>query len=273
MIQFFLTISRKSKQHMNEERQETIELTELTKPQRRVLGVLLEKAFTTPEYYPLTLKALTTGSNQKSNRSPTSSYSEDARSETLEELREMGLVGFVHTESGRSERYRHYMRHKFDFTERQLAVLTELLLRGRQQMGELRSRANRMVAIEGQTELREELRGLMELDLVRSSGALGKRGVEIDHSLYLPKEQQSNDLSQNVEPSSQQEAASPVVAEAVYPVSQPPSRDDESTVLLEEKIEQLSEENRQRKSDLAELQNQLSDLTTQFENLRSELGC
>jgi len=113
-----------------QEEKKLLNITELSKPQRRVLGVLLEKAFTTPDQYPLTLKAITTGCNQKSNRDPISNYSESQVFETLESLREIGVAAVIHSESGRSERYRHYMRHRFNFTEPQLAILTELWLRG-----------------------------------------------------------------------------------------------------------------------------------------------
>lgn len=157
---------------------------ELTRAQARVLGVLVEKAFTTPEYYPLTLKAIAAGCNQKSNRSPITNYGADAVEETLEELRNLGLVAEVHTESGRTARYRHYMRKRYPFSEAQLAIVTELLLRGRQQLGELRSRASRMVAIEGLDQLREELHGLQEGGWVTSSGPLERRGVEVDHGFY-----------------------------------------------------------------------------------------
>ncbi|HAW30128.1 MAG TPA: DUF480 domain-containing protein, partial [Planctomycetaceae bacterium] len=88
----------------------------MSRQQRRVIGVLLEKAFTTPDQYPLTLKAVTTGCNQKSNRDPVSNYSESQVFETLDSLREMGLVAVIHSDSGRTERYRHYMRRRFNFT-------------------------------------------------------------------------------------------------------------------------------------------------------------
>ena len=67
---------------------------ELTRAQRRVLGVLIEKGFTTPDSYPLTLKAVTAGCNQKSNRDPVTNYSEDAVEDVLDELRQLGLVAF-----------------------------------------------------------------------------------------------------------------------------------------------------------------------------------
>src|SRR5690606_30207449 len=104
------------------------------------------------------------------------------------QLREMGLVAVVHTESGRTERYRHYMRKRFTLSEPQLAILTELLLRGRQSIGDLRARASRMVAINSLDELREALRGLMGLHHVVATGDLDRRGVEVDHNFYTAGE-------------------------------------------------------------------------------------
>ncbi|MGE0374623.1 MAG: DUF480 domain-containing protein [Planctomycetaceae bacterium] len=161
---------------------------QLTRAQRRVLGVLVEKAFTTPEYYPLTLKAVTTGCNQKSNRSPITNYSEDAVEESLDELRKLGLAAVVHTESGRTERYRHFMRQRYPFTEPQLAVITELLLRGRQQLGELRSRASRMVPIDSLDDLRADLQTLTDQGYIQSNGPLERRGIEVDHTFHEPHE-------------------------------------------------------------------------------------
>ncbi|MBM4076489.1 MAG: DUF480 domain-containing protein, partial [Planctomycetes bacterium] len=81
-----------------------IPLTPLSRKQRRVLGVLVEKAFTVPDQYPLTLKATTTACNQKNNREPVTNYSEDDVAESLEQLQALGFVGCLHTESGRTER-------------------------------------------------------------------------------------------------------------------------------------------------------------------------
>lgn len=169
---------------IEEPEQDAPPITELSKAQRRVLGTLLEKAFTTPEAYPLTVKALTAGCNQKSNRHPLTEYSEDDVLDVLDQLRQMGLVAVVHTETGRTERFRHYMRKRFTFSEPQLAVLTELLLRGRQSIGDLRSRASRMVAIESLDELRVALRGLLEQKYVQANTGLERRGVEVDHNFY-----------------------------------------------------------------------------------------
>lgn len=162
----------------------------LNKKERRVLGVLIEKSLTTPEYYPLTLKALATGCNQKSNRAPLSNYDEFELEEVLDGLRKRNLVSAVQTAGGRAERFRHRLREVTSLNGPQLAIMGELLLRGRQQLGELRSRASRMTAIESLQELREELTELMKANYVQASGELQRRGIEVDHALYTEAEQQ-----------------------------------------------------------------------------------
>ncbi len=163
---------------------------QFTRGQRRVLGVLLEKAFTTPDVYPLTLKACTSGCNQKNNRDPVTNYSEEQVREILDELREVGVAAVVHTDGGRAERFRHYMRKRYTFSEVQLAVITELLLRGRQQPGELRTRASRMTPIDSQETLRSALADLQAQGYVQANGPLDRRGVEVDHTFYLEGEHQ-----------------------------------------------------------------------------------
>lgn len=164
------------------------EIKELTSLQRRVIGVLMEKASTTPDQYPLTLKALTSGCNQKSNRAPVTHHSEDTILATVDELRDMLLVAEVFTDGGRAARYRHYMRYRYDFSETQFAIIAELLLRGAQQPGELRTRASRMIRIESQQSLRSDLSSLHEKGFVRISGPLEQRGVTVDHTFYPSSE-------------------------------------------------------------------------------------
>jgi len=163
---------------------------QLDRRQRRVLGVLLEKAFTTPDVYPLTVKACTSGCNQKSNRDPVTNYTEEQVREILDELREVGVAAVVHTDGHRAERFRHYMRKRYSFSEVQLAVLTELILRGRQQPGELRTRASRMTPIDSQEILKTALTELQSQGYVQSNGPLDRRGVEVDHTFYLAGENQ-----------------------------------------------------------------------------------
>ena len=163
------------------------QIRELATIQRRVIGVLMEKASTTPDQYPLTLKSLTSGCNQKSNRDPVTSHSEGTVLSTIDELREMGLVAEVFTDGGRAARYRHYMRYRFDFSEAEFAIIAELLLRGGQQPGELRTRAGRMVRIDSQESLRNNLVSLQKKGFVRANGPLDRRGVIVDHMYYPPK--------------------------------------------------------------------------------------
>ena len=227
-------------------------VTILSKPQRRVLGVLIEKGITTPEYYPLTLKALTTGCNQKNNRSPLSEYSEDDVERTVNQLRELGLAAVVHTESGRSERYRHYARKRFPFSEPQLAIMTELWLRGRQSVGDLRTRASRMHDIPTLEQLRDELKSLQALGLVQANGPLDSRGVEVDHNFYKPEENKKLTLGDFSSASVRDE---PDTASRSRPAA---PTDDSRMTALEQSV--------------AELTAQLSQLSDRFEALRRELG-
>jgi len=166
-------------------------LTMLTAPQRRVIGVLLEKSLTTPQNYPLSLNAVTTGCNQKSNRDPMVEYVEEETDRFLEELKGLQLVTVVYPASGRVEKYRQELSSLLDLDGQEMAVLGELLLRGSQAVGELRSRASRMKPIEGLAELDAVLGRLAarEHPLVRRLTAEGvKRGARYTHNLYSPDE-------------------------------------------------------------------------------------
>ncbi len=250
---------------MSDSTSELIPLKELSRKQRRVLGVLLEKAFTVPDQYPMTVKAITTGCNQKNNRDPVSNYSEDDVLDTLNDLQKLGFVGCLHTESGRTERYRHYMRHRTKLTEQQLAIITELLLRGRQQLGELRTRASRMVAIETQEALRQSLQGLMELEMVLANGQLERRGIEVDHNLYPSGENHDRLTMLADEPDS--EPAAPRMAAAPRPehhVSLDP--------LVADRLEALESQVRELKDELASVRSEFRDVLDRFEDLRRQLG-
>lgn len=248
-----------------QEEKELLKITELSKPQRRVLGVLLEKAFTTPDQYPLTLKAITTGCNQKSNRDPISHYSESQVFETLETLRETGIVAVVHSESGRTERYRHYMRHRFNFTEPQLAILTELWLRGRQTMGELRGRASRMVPIDSLDQLRAEFKSLLDQNYVQSNGSIERRGIEVDHNWYKESERKKLGFESSLESESAKDENGPHNQPAVNT-----SSSDESSLL--QMIEQLQTENQSMKQQIEMLTESVQVLSQQLTELKQELG-
>lgn len=241
------------------------QIRELPKIQRRVVGVLMEKAFTTPDQYPLTLKATTTACNQKSNRSPLASYSEGDVQDALDAMREDLLVAEVFTDGGRAPRYRHYMRHKFDFSEAQFAIIAELLLRGRQQPGELRTRASRMVKIESQEQLRQELAGLQEKGYLQASGPLERRGVEVDHTFYLPKEGKdiaaSPAASADGEPTHDQSLA-----------AQKPEALPVDTAAVEEKLGQLHTTIKEQAETIRGLESVIADLDDRLQRLERDLG-
>ena len=120
---------------------------ELTLPQQRVLGVLIEKSLALPAYYPMTLNAITAGCNQKQNRDPVMDLSEGDVAKTVHELQEMRLVTLAPPSSGaRSNRFAHDAHNLFGWDRPQQALMAELLLRGPQTAGELRTRAGRMSA-------------------------------------------------------------------------------------------------------------------------------
>jgi uncharacterized protein len=254
-------------------------LKELSKGQRRVLGVLLEKAFTTPEQYPLTPKSLTAGCNQKNNRAPLANYTEDDALQYVDELREMGLVAVVHTESGRTERFRHYMRKRYQFSEAQLAIITELLLRGRQSVGDLRARASRMTPIDSLEELREALRGLQAQDLVQADGPLDRRGVEVDHNLYPPREGNTLTYRETVDddagdgelpPPRTTTAAKPAVISGPHTISSPSV--SESAAKMDGAIAELRAENAELREAVESLQQEISRLSEIVERLQRDLG-
>jgi uncharacterized protein YceH (UPF0502 family) len=114
----------------------------------RVAGVLAEKAMATPDQYPLSLRALTTGCNQKTGRDPVTELSERQVSEALERLQRRRLVGTSSGAGSRVVKYRHLLDHELGVSPRELAVLAVLMLRGAQTPGELRGRTARLVDFE-----------------------------------------------------------------------------------------------------------------------------
>ncbi|MCC7424611.1 MAG: DUF480 domain-containing protein [Planctomycetaceae bacterium] len=268
---------------MEESNEKFPPVTVLSKAQRRVLGVLVEKGLTVPDSYPMTLKALTTGCNQKNNRDPITEYTEDDVTETIEQLRQMGLVVVVHTESGRTERYRHYLRHRIPLSEPQVAILTELLLRGRQQPGELRTRASRMVTIESQDVLRTELQGLIDRKLAQTNGPIDRRGVEVDHNLYKPSESRTlaplpaeSEVPRPAPASAP--ASAPRPANAISPSATPQAAsptgiaDSGRLTALETEIQRLRSESKELRSEVDSLREDLRVAESRIEDLRRALG-
>jgi uncharacterized protein YceH (UPF0502 family) len=154
--------------------------------QRRVLGVLIEKAKTTPENYPMSLNALRAGCNQKSNRSPLMQLGESQVEEALESLRQFGAAVQVQG-GGRVDRYRHLAYEWLGVEKVELAVMAELLLRGSQTVGELRGRAARMEPIKDLSELMPTLQSLQSKGLIVYLTPPG-RGAVVTHALYQDRE-------------------------------------------------------------------------------------
>ncbi len=160
----------------------------LTAHERRVLGVLVEKAKTTPEYYPLTIAAIVTGANQKSNRDPVTNFDADDVEDILTGLRKKGAAIMVEA-GGRVVRYKHTLYDWLKVNKVELAVVAELLLRGSQTEGDLRSRASRMEPLPDLGSLQEVLESLASKNLVVYLTPPGvRRGVVVTHNLYPPNE-------------------------------------------------------------------------------------
>jgi uncharacterized protein YceH (UPF0502 family) len=153
---------------------------------RRVAGVLVEKAKTTPNAYPITLNAAVTGCNQKSNRWPMMNLEPADVEESLDRLRELGAVGLIQGH-GRVSKYRHYLYEWLGVDKVELAVMAELLLRGPQTEGELRGRVSRMEPIADLPALRLLLASLKAKRLVIPLTPEG-RGHVVTHALYSQRE-------------------------------------------------------------------------------------
>ena len=187
---------------------------------RRVLGVLVEKAKTTPDVYPMTINAITTASNQKSNRHPKMELSHDDVDEALEELRELGAVAEIQGD-GRKPKYRHKLYEWMGVDKVEIAVMAELLLRGEQTLGDLRARASRMEKIDGQSELKPIVQQLIDRHLMLPLTPAG-RGQIVTHNLYLAEElaKLERNLTSNHENQSEPESApAPTVHVAPSPQS------------------------------------------------------
>ncbi|MDJ0923696.1 MAG: YceH family protein [Acidimicrobiia bacterium] len=115
----------------------------LNQRELRVLGCLIEKSMTTPDYYPMTINALQTACNQKSNRDPVVDYAEDEVVRAIDELRSKGLARTVHGKGDRALKYRHVVAETLEVSPPQAALLAVMMLRGPQTLGELRSRTGR----------------------------------------------------------------------------------------------------------------------------------
>ena len=138
--------------------------TILSDIETRVLGALIEKQVTTPEYYPLTLNALTLACNQKNNRNPVTSYSENHVGDALETLREKNLTYVFYGSTSRVPKYKHVMPEVMHLNHAEMALMCVLMLRGAQTLGELRGNGSRLHEFSSLEEVEEALNKLITRD-------------------------------------------------------------------------------------------------------------
>jgi uncharacterized protein YceH (UPF0502 family) len=136
----------------------------LTETEARVVGALIEKQLTTPEYYPLTLNALVAACNQKTNREPVVSFAEQTVQKLVDDLREKNIVYVFYGSTSRVPKYKHILDKVLELEPPETAVVCVLLLRGAQTLGELCERTNRLYEFSGLGEVNETLDGLMRRD-------------------------------------------------------------------------------------------------------------
>ncbi len=207
----------------------------------RVLGCLIEKELSTPEYYPLTLNALTNACNQKSNRDPMVNVGEADVVRALDSLRFKQLA-LVSAEGGRATKYRHALVEKLRLAPAELAVIAELLVRGPQTVGELRTRTERMHSFPDLAAVEETLRELGSRNLLtKLPRQPGQKEARFAH-LFAGEPKQVAD-----------EPASPPEVVRIRGMAE-----NERVTRLEGEVAALREE-------VAELRRRIEEFTAQFE--------
>lgn len=163
--------------------------TLINETEARVLGSLVEKQLTTPEYYPLTLNALTAACNQKSNRDPVMALGETEILAAIDSLRDKNLVYLYYGTTSRTVKYKHMLPQVFDLEAPAVAAMTLLMLRGPQTVGEVRGRADRLYEFSGLGEVQEtldELSGRAEPLAVKLDRQPGQKEARYAHLLSGP---------------------------------------------------------------------------------------
>jgi uncharacterized protein YceH (UPF0502 family) len=214
----------------------------LNEVEARALGALVEKEITTPDYYPLSLNALINACNQKSNRDPVMNLDEGAVRNALNALHDNLLVRSVSAADSRVTKYEHRLQEAFNFDRREAAIFCELLVRGAQTPGELRSRAERMHHFDDLSEVQSALQRLMSREPPLVKVLARQPGTKESRYIHL--------LSADAEPAVSSIAPdTPVVS----------GRD------TADKFAELQSEVAQLRSDIAELKQQFAAFRKQFE--------
>ena len=163
-----------------------MESLRLNEQELRVLGCLIEKQLATPAYYPLSLNSLASACNQKSNRDPVVSFSEQEVERALSALRDKGLAARIRSADSRVDKYGHQVGDVLDISLQETAIMAELMLRGPQTPGELKQRASRMVMLNSLEEVHAALDSLIAQGLVlRHERQPGRKENRYSHLMGL----------------------------------------------------------------------------------------
>ncbi len=161
-------------------------IQQLTEVEARVVGALVEKQITTPEYFPLTLNSLTAACNQKTNRDPVVSFDEETVQTALDSLRDKNIALVIYRSGSRVAKYKHMFPKVYEISPAEVAVLCVLMLRGFQTLGEIRERSSRLYEFPGLGEVSETLEGLMKRDepaVMKLERQAGQKEVRFAHLL------------------------------------------------------------------------------------------
>ena len=180
----------------------------LTETEARIVGSLIEKQLTTPEYYPLTLNALVAACNQKTNREPVVNYDEKTVLASLDDLRDKNIVYVFYGSTSRVPKYKHILPDVYELEPSETAVMCVLMLRGPQTIGELRERTGRLYDFRDLNDVNETLENLMKREeplITRLERAPGQKEARYAHLLcgevtsYTPPERPSRGGAANDE--------------------------------------------------------------------------
>jgi hypothetical protein len=232
----------------------------LTPVEARILGALIEKEITTPDYYPLSLNALVNACNQKSNRDPAMNLDDTTVEDSLRTLAEKNLAGRADNMDSRVTKYEHRLQEAFNFTRLETAILCELLLRGPQTPGELRSRAERMHHFDDLNEVHSTLQRLMKYDppivkiLPRQPGTKEQRYTHLLSGDFEPSHPESASPAASNASSTPRASVAPIAPTAT--ASSAPNAD---------RISRLEQQVAALQAEVTTLKQQLANFKRQFD--------
>ena len=200
----------------------TTQLPQLSFEEQRVLGVLIEKSRATPEYYPMTLNAISTACNQKTSRNPVVQYDNETIMETIDSLKKRGLLSTATGGGSRSIKYKHNLAIKFPLVPADLTVICILLLRGAQTPGEINNNSGRLYEFESLNDVQEILNHLAEGDnpyiqqLPKRSGQQEQRYIHLFGALPDVNETSSEKSASSVEVNNLESRITKLEDEVIY---------------------------------------------------------